>query len=121
MVKQSIKSLWPYLTFDPGFNALIEGHYIKVLDAPTVEGEAIANTEKVYEADEIKSILEKRDITAFAKLITNATPAEREAIKKYAVELRVTDAAFATLIKKYCGVDIVESISNYNQTIGAEG
>ena len=112
---------YEHLVFDPGFNALIDGHYIRVIGAPKIfddddeEVEVSTHTEKVYEAREIKDMLEKRDITAFAKFIQNATSAEKDAVIKYAVDLNVTDNSFAVLIKKYCGIDVIEAIGNYHQ------
>ena len=101
---------YEYLTFDTGFNTLIDGHYIKIMDAsdaPVVESK---------EATDIKSILEKRDITAFAKFIPHATAAERDSVMKYAVELGIVDKPFAALIKQYCGVDIIDAVSKYHQS-----
>lgn len=108
---------YEYLTFDPGFNALLDGHYIRVLN-DTIEKADGHVEEKVYEATEIKEMLEKRDITAFAKFIKNATAAEREAVIKYAVELKITDNGFAALIKNYCHIDLIEAISQYHQSMG---
>ena len=110
---------YEYLTFDPGFNALIEGHYIKVIGAPTIDGEATVEEQKnVFEASEIKDMLEKRDVTKFAKFIKTASQAERDTVLKYAVELGITDSGFAALIKSNMGIDIVEAISNYRQAMG---
>lgn len=103
---------YEYLTFDPGFNTLIDGHYIKVLDAenaPEIESK---------EATDIETMLKNRDITAFAKFIPNATAAERDSIMKYAVEYGIVDNSFAALIKKYCGVDIVNAVSKYHDSQG---
>lgn len=107
---------YEYLTFDPGFNTLLDGHYIRVIN-DTIEKADEEVKQNVYEADEIKSMLEKRDITTFAKFIKNATAAEKEAVIKYAVELRVTDTGFAALIKNYCNIDIIEAISKYHQSL----
>lgn len=104
---------YEFLPFDPGFNALVSGHYIKVLNAPdVVEEEEI----KPKEAIDIQTILKNRDITAFAKFIPKATAAEKDSVLKYAVELGVVDKPFAALIKQYCGVDIINAISNYHQS-----
>ena len=109
---------YEYLTFDPGFNTLIDGHFIKVLGAPTIDGESIAiEQSKTYEANEIKEMLEKRNITEFAKFIKNASTAEKDSVIKYAVDLGVTDKAFAALIKTHCGIDIVEAISNRHSAL----
>ena len=103
---------YEYLTFDPGFNTLVDGHYIKVLgaqDAPEVESK---------EAPDIEAMLKNRDITAFAKFIPNATAAEKDSIMKYAVDHGVVDNSFAALIKKYCGVDIIDAVSKYHDAQG---
>lgn len=105
---------YEYLTFDPGFNALLDGHYIKILDAPADVVVATSN-EEAKEAADIKAMLEKRDITAFSKFIPNASTAEKDSILKYAVEVGVVDAPFTALIKKYCGVDIIDAISKNHQ------
>ena len=108
---------YEFLPFDPGFNALISGHYIKILNAPKVEAEE-EEVENTKEATDIQTILKNRDITAFAKFIPNATAAEKDSVLKYAVDLGVVDKPFAALIKQYCGVDIINAISNYHQSQG---
>lgn len=105
---------YEYLTFDPGFNALVDGHYLKVTGLPENLGiEEIKSTE----ANDIKEMLRKRDITAFAKMIKDANSAEKDSIVKYAVELGIIDSPFAALIKQYCGIDIIGAVNNYHQSM----
>ena len=60
-------------------------------------------------------MIEDRDITAFAKFIPTAGIAEKETVVKYAVNNNVTDNAFTALIKKYCGVDVINAIAIKHQ------
>ena len=101
------------LVFDPGVDALIQGHTIKI-EGVEEEQQAI-ETENVYEAPEIKKMLDDRNIVAFTKFIPNATDAEKDSVVKYAVENKVTDNAFVALIKKYCDVDIINAINIQHQ------
>ena len=97
------------LTFDPGFMALVNGHYI------AIEGVAaeqqVAEVGPVFEANKIQDMLLKNDVAGFARFIVNATEAEKESAITLAVENKITNTGIATLIKKYCDVDIIHAIA----------
>lgn len=97
------------MMFDPGINTMITNHFIVffgVEDAPQEELQ-----EKVFDPATIKAMLEKQDITNFAKFIQTAAPAEKDTVVKLAVDLGITNSGFVTLIKKYCDVDIISAIN----------
>ena len=97
------------LTFDPGFMALVNGHYVKI---EGVEKERqVADVGPVYEASNIEKMLVDKDVTAFAKFIPNATEAEKESAVTLAIEHKVTHSGIVALIKKYCDVDIINAIA----------
>ena len=97
------------LTFDPGFLALVNGHYV------TIEGvekeRQVAEVGPVFDASKINEMLIKGDVTAFAKFIPNATEAEKESAVTLAVEHKITNAGIVALIKKYCDVDVIQAIA----------
>lgn len=97
------------LTFDPGFNALVNGHYIKIYGLE--EEQRVEVVENIVEASEIEKMLVEGNVTAFAKFIPNATPAEKESAVTLAVEHKITNAGIVALIKKYCDVDIISAIA----------
>lgn len=97
------------LTFDPGFMALVNGHYI-VIEGLN-EGQQVAEVGPVFEASKINDMLLKGDVTAFARFIPNATEAEKESAVTLAVEHKITNSGIVALIKKYCDVDIINAIS----------
>lgn len=101
------------LIFDPGVDALIQGHYIVFNGVE--DGEAPITTSPIYEATNIKKMLEDGDIVAFTRFIQNATDAEKESVVKLAADLKITNNAFVALIKKYCGVDIISVINIQHQ------
>ena len=97
------------LTFDPGFNALARGHYIKIEGVEAnKQVEVIAN---VVDAKQIENMLLKGDVTAFAKFIPTATQAEKDSAVTLAVEHKITNAGINALIKKYCDIDVINAIS----------
>lgn len=98
------------LTFDAGFNALIRGHYIKVLG---IEEEQKVEEEvtPVFDKDAIETMLVTGNVAAFAKFIVNATIAEKESAVTLAVEHKITNSGIVGLIKKYCDVDIINAIN----------
>ena len=102
------------LTFDTGFNSLVEDHYIYVsgVDAEEVAAEAPAD---VFDYSEIDNILTKQDVTAFAKMIPTAKQAEKDTIVKLAVEKGITHPAFVKLIQQYCHVDVISAINRKHQ------
>ena len=102
------------MTFDAGFLALVNGHYIKVLGLEEEKQVAIVNN--VYEASEIEKMLLTGDVTAFAKFIPNATEAEKESAVTLAVQHKITNSGIAALIKKYCDVDLIEAINVKHQS-----
>jgi len=97
------------LTFDPGFMALVNGHYIVIEGVPTEQ--QVAEVGPVFEASKIQNMLLTNDVTAFAKFIPNATEAEKESAVTLAVEHKITNNGIVTLIKKYCDVDIIDAIA----------
>ena len=103
------QEVYEELMFDTGVNNLIRGHFLKIEGLEEEEESVIE--ENIVDAATIEKMLEKEDITAFAKFIPNAAPAEKEAVIKYAVEKGVTNNAFTALIKKYCGVDVISAIN----------
>jgi hypothetical protein len=50
-------------------------------------------------------------VTAFAKFIPNATEAEKESAVTLAVKHKVTNPGITALIKKYCGIDVINAIA----------
>ncbi len=97
------------LTFDTGFMSLVNGHYVKIMGVE--EEQEVEVVENVFEASEIKKMLVENDVTKFAKFIPNATDAEKDSAVTLAVEHKVTNAGIVALIKKYCGVDVIQAIA----------
>ena len=97
------------LTFDAGFMALVNGHYI-VIEGVSDE-QQVANVGPVFDVEKIKKMLLENNVTAFAKFIPNATEAEKESAVTLAVEYKITNAGINALIKKYCDVDVINAIS----------
>ena len=97
------------MTSDTGFMSLVNGHYIKVNGLE--EEQQVEVVENVFEASEIEKMLVSGDVTKFAKFIPNATEAEKESAVTLAVEHKVTNAGIVALIKKYCGVDVINAIA----------
>ena len=97
------------LTFDAGFMALVNGHYI-VIEGVEAD-QQVAEVGPVFEASKINDMLLKGDVTAFAKFIPNATEAEKESAVTLAVEHKITNAGIVALIKKYCDVDVIQAIA----------
>lgn len=97
------------LTFDPGFLALINGHYLVVQGVE--KDRQVAEVGPVYEASNIEKMLVNNDVVAFAKFIPHATEAEKESAVTLAVEHKITNTGIVTLIKKYCDVDVINAIN----------
>ena len=89
--------------------ALVNGHYV-VIEGVDKE-QQVVEVGPVFEAGKIQEMLLKGDVTAFAKFIVNATEAEKESAVTLAVEHKITNTGIATLIKKYCDVDIIHAIA----------
>ncbi len=103
------------MTFDPGIMNMLQDHYIRFNGITEEEQPVTINNDEVYEAANIKKMLEEQDITNFAKFIPTAAPAEKDAVVKYATDLGITNGGFVTLIKKYCDVDIINAINTQHQ------
>ena len=99
---------------DPGFAAMVREHYLSIKG---LEEDAVAEVVKgkVYEVNDIGAMLDKLDITAFAKFIPTAAPAEKETVVKLAVDKGITNPAITALIKKYCDVDVIGAINMKHQ------
>lgn len=97
------------LTFDPGFMALLNGHYLKLEGVE--EERQVELVGNVVEASKIEKMLVENNVTSFAKFIPNATSAEKESAVTLAVEHKITNAGIVALIKKYCDVDVISAIA----------
>ena len=100
-------------TYEPGCMNLLNGHYVRI--SGLEESQQVNPNEKIFEQTDIAAMLDKLDVTAFAKFIPNATAAEKETVVGLAVEKGITNNAFVTLIKKYCDVDIINAINMKHQ------
>ena len=98
------RNMYEEMLFDPGFNAMVNEHYLQIID----DAEP---AHVVHDNTEIAQILDSQDITKFAKLIPTAAPAEKESIVQLAIEKRITNPAFTKLIEKYCDIDIISAIN----------
>lgn len=105
------KEQYDSLLFEPGFDSIVKGHYIKING---IEEEQSIE-EDVYSADQIIKMYDTKDFTGFAKFLPTARDAEKDSVVKLAIEKRVTDNAFVALIKKYCGVDVISAINLQHQ------
>ena len=101
------------LTFDPGFMALVNGHYV-VIEGVEEENQ-VSNVGPVFEASKIEKMLLESNVTAFAKFIPTATEAEKESAVTLAVEHKITNSGIVALIKKYCGVDVIDAIAKKHE------
>lgn len=97
------------LTYDPGFMALVRGHYI-VIEGVNKE-QVVEEVGSVFDQKAIELMMLRNDVTAFAKFIPTATIAEKESVVNLAIEHKVTNNAIVALIKKYCDVDIINAIN----------
>lgn len=104
------RSVYEEMTFDPGFNSMIDEHYLRIIGLDDDEQVAVSAT-PIFENSTIAKILDSQDITSFAKMIPTAAPAEKESIVQLAIEKRITNPAFVSLIKKYCDVDVISAIN----------
>lgn len=102
------------LTFDPGFMALVNGHYITIEGLDEAQQVSI-DVGPTYSAVEIAKMLDNKDITAFARFIPNATESEKESAITIAVDHGITTPGIVTLIKKYCDVDIIDAIAKKHE------
>lgn len=97
------------LTFDTGFNSLVNSHYLEIQGLD--KEEEVAEVGKVFSKEDIAKMFDTQDITKFANFIPHAAPAEKETVVDLAVEKGITNPGFTSLIKKYCGRDIIDLIS----------
>ena len=107
------KEVYDDLILDQGVEALFAGHYLSV--SGLEPDEMPVGGENAMPASEIAKMFDNLDISAFAKFIPTAAPAEREAVVDLAVEKKITHPGFTQLIKKYCGRDVIELINMRHQ------
>lgn len=103
------------LSFDSGFSALLNSHYITVQGIDDDGAVEVMNAANTFELADIEKMLDTLDITAFAKFLPTAAEAEKETTVKLAIDKGITNGAFTALIKKYCGVDIIGAINMKHQ------
>ncbi len=101
------------MSYDAGFNGLIEAHYLSVSNLG--EEDAPVTAAPIYDVKAIADMLDTLNVTAFAKMIPTAAQAEKETIVELAINKGITHPAFVALIKQYCDVDIIEAINRKHQ------
>lgn len=104
------------LSFDTGFSALLNSHYIQIngLDEDK-EATIVEGANHIYTANDIAKMYDTANVTEFAKFIPIAAEAEKETAVKLAIEKGITNGGFTALIKKYCGVDVISAINMKHQ------
>lgn len=107
--------IYDELMADGGVQNLLRAGYIR-FDGVAEEAKVIDDAPEALDKAEVEKMIADRDVTAFAKFIPHATPAEKETVIQYVVANNVTDNAFAALIKKYCGVDVIQAITIEHQS-----
>lgn len=105
------QEIYDELTFDNGFEKLVRNGSLKVTGVDETVSEVINVPFETLSPAEIKKIYEDKDYAKFTKVIQKASPATKESMVSVAVDMRISDSAFVTLIKKYCDVNIIEAIS----------
>ena len=109
------------LNFDPGFQSLVAGGFIKIEGVAEDQKTEEIKMTVVAEVDKIKKMFEDKDYDGFTKLVKKASVATRDNITETAVAMGVTDATFVELIKKYCkGFDVIGAI-NFKHQAEAKG
>lgn len=109
------KEVYDELSFDTGFQTLVQVGSLRVSGAETEDSEVIMSDKTVLSREEIKEIFEKKDYSKFAKEIKDASPATKESVAAVAVEMRVVDNGFVSLINKYCNIDLLSAIANQSE------
>ena len=72
--------------------------------------EQLVETAAVVEVD-IKKLLTEETVSELNRILTDASANLKSRIVEEAINLSIADAARTALIKKHCGVDIVNSLS----------
>lgn len=106
------KEVYDELSFDTGFQTLVQMGSIRVTGAEEEGSEEIKSEKTVLSREEIKALFEEKNYTKFAQAIKDATPATKESIVALAIEMRIVDNGFIGLINKYCNTDILSAIAN---------
>ena len=109
------KEVYDELSFDTGFQTLVQVGSLRVSGAEAEDSEVIVSDKTVLSREEIKEIFEKKDYSKFAKEIKDASPATKESVAAVAVEMRVVDNGFVSLINKYCNMDLLSAIANQSE------
>ena len=106
------REVYDELSFDPGFQTLVEIGILKVSGAEEENAAVIESSLTSLSRDEIKKIFEEKNYAEFAKTIQDVSPATKESIIALAVEMRIVDKGFVSLINKYCDIDVLSAIAN---------
>lgn len=111
------RDVFDELSFDPGFQTLARSGYFKIKGLEEMDSGIVETPAEDTMADvvSIKKMLTEHDLTKFKKFIAKASPVAKETIVQQAVALNITDPSFTALIKKHCGVDVINAITTERQ------
>ena len=110
------RAVYDELMYDSGFNNLLAAHFIRVTGV--AEDEApVLQSERIYDAEKIAEILKTKNYTELASLLPTATIAEKDSLVELAIKNDIVDNGVNTLIKKYCGVDVISAINQKHQAM----
>lgn len=96
--------------YDPGCRAMVRAGAIKVITNDEEIKEQLVETPAVVDVD-IKKLLTEETVSELNRILTDASANLKSRIVEEAINLSIADAARTALIKKHCGVDIVNSLS----------
>lgn len=109
------KEIYDELCFDTGFQTLVQIGSLRVTGAEEEGSEVIESGKTALSREEIKAIFEEKNYAKFAQVIKDASPATKESIIALAVEMRIVDNGFVSLINKYCNTEILSAIANQSE------
>ena len=96
--------------YDPGCRAMVRAGVLKVITESEEIREQLVETAEIVEID-IKKLLVEETVSELNRVLNEASDNLKSRIVEEAIKLSIADAARVALIKKHCGVDIVNSLS----------
>ena len=71
----------------------------------------VAGDRVIMTPEEVEKLLKEGTVAEFSEVIKNASQVTRETIANLAVKFSIADSVRTALIKKYCGVDVIQTLS----------
>lgn len=102
--------------FDTGCRSYVKNGYLKVIADDPVVKESVVEGPRDVDID-VNDLLTNKSVNDLAVALKNGSASFYDKVATAAIKLSISDAARCSLIKHYCGIDVLNAIALQRSTM----